>query len=160
MVNITGICRRRKRNFQPSWILRRLLKFITISIKERNDIPIFAIENTGENIKKEFLDKKIKTNQNIKDDIKENKNLYDTKMIMFKTFGVSNDIYNEFYNYSLIIREFKNELSKIFYKHFYDILKKDFTQIDIEYKSLQQQYKSLITNLYAFSLLELLEFKL
>ena len=96
--------------------------------------------------KKEFLDEKIKTNQNIKDNIKENKNLYDTKMIMFKTFGVSNDIYNEFYSYSLLIREFKNELSKIFYKHFYDILKKDFTQIDIEYKSLQQQYKSLITN--------------
>ena len=97
-------------------------------------------------VKKEFLDEKIKTNQNIKDNIKENKNLYDTKMIMFKTFGVSNDIYNEFYSYSLLIREFKNELSKIFYKHFYDILKKDFTQIDIEYKSLQQQYKSLITN--------------
>ena len=97
-------------------------------------------------VKKEFLDKKIKTNQDIKDNIKENKNLYDTKMIMFKTFGVANDIYYEFYNYSLLMREFKNELSKIFYKHFYDILKKDFTQIDIEYKSLQQQYKSLITN--------------
>lgn len=97
-------------------------------------------------VKKEFLNEKIKTNQDIKDNIKENKNLYDTKMIMFKTFGVSNDIYNEFYNYSLIIREFKNELSKIFYKHFYDILKKDFTQIDTEYKSLQQHYKSLITN--------------
>lgn len=78
-------------------------------------------------VKKEFLNEKIKTNQDIKDNIKENKKLYDTKMIMFKTFGVSNDIYNEFYNYSLIIREFKNELSKIFYKHFYDILKKDFT---------------------------------
>lgn len=97
-------------------------------------------------VKKEFLDKKIKANQDVKDNIKENKNLYDTKMIMFKTFGVSNDIYNEFYNYSLIIREFKNELSKIFYKHFYDLLKKDFTQIDIEYKSLYQRYKSLITN--------------
>lgn len=97
-------------------------------------------------IKKEFLDEKIKTNQDVKDNIKENKKLYDTKMIMFKTFGVSNDIYNEFYNYSLIMREFKNELSKIFYKHFYDILKKDFTQIDTEYKSLQQHYKSLITN--------------
>lgn len=97
-------------------------------------------------VKKEFLDEKIKTNQDIKDDIKENKNLYDTKIIMFKTFGVSNDIYNEFYSYSLIIREFKNELSKIFYKHFYDILKKEFTQIDVEYKSLQQQYKNLITN--------------
>ncbi len=97
-------------------------------------------------IKKEFLDEKIKTNQDIKDNIKENKNLYDTKMIMFKTFGVSNDIYNEFYSYSLIIREFKNELSKIFYKHFYDILKKEFTQIDIEFLSLKQQYKSLITN--------------
>ena len=97
-------------------------------------------------VKKEFLDEKIKTNQDVKDSIKENKNLYNIKMITFKTFGVSNDIYNEFYNYSLIIREFKNELSKIFYKHFYDILKKDFTQIDIEYKSLQQHYKSLITN--------------
>ena len=97
-------------------------------------------------VKKEFLGEKIKTNQDVKDNIKENKNLYDTKMIMFKTFGVSNDIYNEFYNYSLIIREFKNELSKIFYKHFYDILKKEFTQIDIEYKSLQQQYKNLIVN--------------
>lgn len=97
-------------------------------------------------VKKEFLDEKIKTNQDIKDNIKENKNIYDTKMIMFKTFGVSNDIYNEFYNYSLIIREFKNELSKIFYKHFYDILKKDFTQIDAEYKPLHQHYKSLITN--------------
>ena len=102
-------------------------------------------------VKKEFLDKKIKTNQDIKDDIKENKNLYDTKMIMFKTFGVSNDVYDEFYNYSLIIREFKNELSKIFYKHFYDILKKEFAQIDIEYKSLQQHYKSLITNSRNFS---------
>lgn len=97
-------------------------------------------------VKKEFLDNKIKTNQDIKDDIKENKNLYDTKMIMFKTFGVSNDIYYEFYNYSLLMREFKNELSKIFYKHFYDILKKDFAQIDIEYEFLHQCYKSLITN--------------
>ena len=97
-------------------------------------------------VKKEFIDEKIKINQDIKDNIKENKNLYDTKMIMFKTFGVSNDIYDEFYNYSLIIREFKNELSKIFYKHFYDILKKEFTQIDIEYESLHQHYKSLITN--------------
>lgn len=97
-------------------------------------------------VKKEFLDNKIKTNQDIKDDIKENKNLYDTKMIMFKTFGVQNDIYYEFYNYSLIIREFKNELSKIFYKHFYDILKKDFAQIDIEYEFLHQHYKGLITN--------------
>lgn len=102
-------------------------------------------------VKKEFLDKKIKTNQGIKDNIKENKDLYDTKMIMFKTFGVSNDIYNEFYSYSLLMREFKNELSKIFYRHFYDILKKDFTQIDIEYKSLQQHYKSSITNSRNFS---------
>lgn len=97
-------------------------------------------------VKKEFLGEKIKTNQDIKDNIKENKNLYDTKMIMFKTFGVSNDIYNEFYNYSLIMREFKNELSKIFYKHFYDILKKEFIQIDAEYESLKQHYKGLITN--------------
>ena len=65
---------------------------------------------------------------------------------MFKTFGVSNDIYNEFYSYSLIMRELKNELSKIFYKYFYDILKKDFTQIDTEYKFLKQHYKGLITN--------------
>lgn len=97
-------------------------------------------------VKKEFLDNKIKTNQDIKDDIKENKNLYNTKMIMFKTFGVSNDIYYEFYDYAIKMREFKNELSKIFYKHFYDILKKDFTQIDIEYESLKQNYKYLITN--------------
>ena len=97
-------------------------------------------------VKKEFLDEKIKTNQDIKDDIKENKNLYDTKMIMFKTFGVSNDIYNEFYNYAVKMKEFKNELSKIFYKYFYDILKKDFVQIDIEYESLKQHYKGLITN--------------
>ena len=97
-------------------------------------------------VKKEFLDEKIKINQDVKDNIKENKNLYDTKMIMFKTFGVSNDIYNEFYNYSLLMRELKNELSKIFYKHFYDILKKDFVQIDTEYKFLQQRYKGLITN--------------
>ena len=93
-------------------------------------------------VKKEFLDEKIKTNQDIKDNIKENKNLYDIKIIMFKTFGVSNDIYYEFYNYTVKIREFKNELSKIFYKHFYDILKKDFTQIDIEYKFLKQHYKN------------------
>ena len=93
-------------------------------------------------VKKEFLDEKIETNQDIKDNIKENKNLYDTKTIMFKTFGVSNDVYNEFYNYSLLMREFKNELSKIFYKYFYDILKKDFTQIDAGYKSLKQNYKS------------------
>ena len=97
-------------------------------------------------VKKEFIDKKVKTNQDIKDNIKENKKLYDIKMIMFKTFGVSNDIYNEFYNYSLLMRELKNELSKIFYKHFYDILKKDFVQIDTEYKFLQQRYKGLITN--------------
>ncbi len=97
-------------------------------------------------IKKEFLDNKIKTNQDIKDDIKENKNLYNTKMIMFKTFGVSNDIYYEFYDYAIKTRELKNELSKIFYKHFYDILKKDFTQIDIEYAALKQNYKHLITN--------------
>ena len=47
-------------------------------------------------VKKEFLDEQIKTNQDIKDEIKKNKDLYDTKMIMFKTFGVSNDIYNIF----------------------------------------------------------------
>ena len=97
-------------------------------------------------VKKEFLDNQIKTNQDIKDDIKNNKNLYDTKMIMFKTFGVSNDIYNEFYSYSLIMRDFKNELSKIFYDHFYDILRKDFTQIDEEFNLIQQNYKKLITN--------------
>ena len=97
-------------------------------------------------IKKEFLDEQIKTNQDIKDDIKNNKNLYDTKMIMFKTFGVSNDIYNEFYSYSLIMRDFKNELSKIFYDHFYDILRKDFTQIDEEFNLIKQNYKNSITN--------------
>ena len=97
-------------------------------------------------VKKEFLNEQIKTNQDIKDDIKNNKNLYDTKMIMFKTFGVSNDIYNEFYSYSLIMRDFKNELSKIFYDHFYDILRKDFTQIDEEFNLMQQNYKKLITN--------------
>ena len=67
-------------------------------------------------------------------------------MIMFKTFGVSNDIYNKFYSYSLIMREFKNELSKIFYDHFYDILKKDFTKIDEEFNLIKQNYKNLITN--------------
>ena len=65
---------------------------------------------------------------------------------MFKTFGVSNDIYNKFYSYSLIMREFKNELSKIFYDHFYDILKKDFTKIDEEFNLIKQNYKNLITN--------------
>ena len=49
-------------------------------------------------IKKEFLDEQIKTNQDIKEEIKKNNDLYDIKMIMFKTFGVSNDIYNEFYS--------------------------------------------------------------
>ena len=97
-------------------------------------------------IKKEFLDNQIKTNQKIKDDIKNNKDLYDTKMIMFKTFGVSNDIYNEFYNYSLIMREFKNELSKILYDYLYDILRKDFTQIDKKFSLIKQNYKNLITN--------------
>ena len=97
-------------------------------------------------IKKEFLDEQIKTNQDIKDEIKKNKDLYDTKMIMFKTFGVSNDIYNKFYSYSLIMREFKNELSKIFYDHFYDILRKDFTKIDEEFNLIKQNYKNLITN--------------
>ena len=67
-------------------------------------------------------------------------------MIMFKTFGVSNNIYYEFYNYSLLMREFKNELSKIFYNHFYDILRKDFTKIDEEFSLIQQNYKNLITN--------------
>src|SRR5574344_2060311 len=67
-------------------------------------------------------------------------------MIRFKTFGVSNDIYNEFYSYSLIMREFKNELSKIFYDNFYDILRKDFTKIDEEFNLIQQNYKNLITN--------------
>ena len=97
-------------------------------------------------IKKEFLDNQIKINQDIKDEIKKNDDLYDTKMIMFKTFGVSNDIYNKFYSYSLIMREFKNELSKIFYNHFYDILRKDFTKIDEEFNLMQQNYKKLITN--------------
>lgn len=97
-------------------------------------------------VKKEFLDEKIKINQDIKDNIKENKNLYDTKMIMFKTFGISNDIYYEFYNYTVKMREFKNELSKIFYKHFYDVLKKDFTQIDVKFNLLKQKYKNSITN--------------
>ena len=67
-------------------------------------------------------------------------------MIMFKTFGVSNDIYNEFYSYSLIMKNFKNELSKIFYDHFYDILTKDFTKIDEEFNLIKQNYKNLITN--------------
>ena len=88
-------------------------------------------------VKKEFINElKDKVSKN-KTELNDNKNLYDTKMIMFKTFGVSNDIYNEFYSYSLLVREFKNELSKIFYKHFYDILKKDFTQIDFEYNILK-----------------------
>ena len=88
-------------------------------------------------VKKEFINElKDKVSKN-KTELSDNKDLYDTKTIMFKTFGVSNDIYNEFYSYSLIIREFKNELSKIFYKHFYDILKKDFTQIDFEYNILK-----------------------
>ena len=97
-------------------------------------------------IKKEFLDKQIKTNQDIKNEIKNNEDLYNTKMIMFKTFGVSNNIYNKFYNYSLIMRDFKNELSKIFYNHFYDILRKDFTKIDEEFNLIKQNYKNLITN--------------
>ena len=97
-------------------------------------------------IKKEFLNEQIKTNQDIKDEIKKNNDLYDTKMIMFKTFGVPNDIYNEFYSYSLIMREFKNELSKIFYDNFYDILRKDFTKINEEFNLIQQNYKNLITN--------------
>ena len=97
-------------------------------------------------IKKEFLNEQIKTNQDIKDEIKKNNDLYDIKMIMFKTFGVSNDIYNEFYNYSLIMRKFKNELSKIFYDHFYDILRKDFTKIDEEFNLIKQNYKNLIIN--------------
>ena len=97
-------------------------------------------------IKKEFLDKQIKTNQDIKDEIKKNKDLYDTKMIMFKTFGVLNNIYYEFYDYAIKMREFKNKLSKIFYNHFYDILRKDFTQIDVEFNLIKQNYKNLITN--------------
>ena len=97
-------------------------------------------------IKKEFLDEQIKTNQDIKDEIKKNNDLYDTKMIMFKTFGVSNDIYNEFYDYAIKMREFKNELSKIFYDHFYDILRKDFTKIDEKFNLIKQNYKNLITN--------------
>ena len=97
-------------------------------------------------IKKEFLDEQIKTNQDIKDEIKKNEDLYDTKMIMFKTFGVSNDIYYEFYNYAIKMREFKNELSKIFYDHFYDILRKDFTKIDEEFNLIKQNYKNSITN--------------
>ena len=67
-------------------------------------------------------------------------------MIMFKTFGVSNDIYNEFYDYAIKMREFKNELSKIFYDHFYDILRKDFTKIDEEFNLIKQNYKNSITN--------------
>ena len=97
-------------------------------------------------IKKEFLDKQIKTNQDVKDEIKKNKDLYDTKMIMFKTFGVSNDIYYEFCDYAIKMRKFKNELSKIFYEHFYDILKKDFTKINEEFNLIKQNYKNSITN--------------
>lgn len=88
-------------------------------------------------VKKEFISElKDKVLKN-KTELSDNKDSYDTKMIMFKTFGVSNDIYNEFYSYSLLMREFKNELSKIFYKYFYDVLKKDFTQIDFEYNILK-----------------------
>ena len=88
-------------------------------------------------VKKEFISElKDKVLKN-KTELNDNKDSYDTKMIMFKTFGVSNDIYNEFYSYSLLMREFKNELSKIFYKYFYDVLKKDFTQIDFEYNILK-----------------------
>ena len=97
-------------------------------------------------IKKEFLDEQIKTNQDIKDEIKKNNDLYDTRMIMFKTFGVSNDIYYKFYDYAIKMRDFKNELSKIFYDHFYDILRKDFTKIDEEFNLIKQDYKNLITN--------------
>src|SRR5574344_1924693 len=67
-------------------------------------------------------------------------------MIRFKTFGVSNDIYNKFYSYSLIMRDFKNELSKIFYDNFYDILRKDFTQIYEKFNLIKQNYKNSITN--------------
>ena len=116
-----------------------MIKILSKKLKE-------IIKKIKKEIKKEFLDEQIKTNQDIKDEIKKNKNLYDTKMIMFKTFGVSNDIYNEFYSYSLIMREFKNELSKIFYDHFYDILRKDFTKIDEEFNLIKQNYKNLITN--------------
>ena len=65
---------------------------------------------------------------------------------MFKTFGVLNDIYYEFYDYAIKMREFKNELSKIFYEHFYDVLKKDFTKIDEEFNLIKQNYKNSITN--------------
>ena len=67
-------------------------------------------------------------------------------MIMFKTFGVSNNIYYEFYDYAIKMRDFKNELSKIFYDHFYDILRKDFTKIDEEFNLIKQNYKNSITN--------------
>ena len=70
---------------------------------------------------------------------------------MFKTFGVSNDIYHEFYDYAIKMREFKNELSKIFYDHFYDILRKDFTKIDEEFNLIKQNYKNLITNVKNFN---------
>ena len=120
-------------------LVEEVIKVLSKKLKE-------IIKKTKKEIKKEFLDEQIKTNQDIKDEIKKNNDLYDTKMIMFKTFGISNDIYNEFYSYSLIMRDFKNELSKIFYDHFYDILRKDFTQINEEFNLIQQNYKNLITN--------------
>lgn len=121
-------------------ILSKKLKEIIKKTKKE------IIKKIKKEIKKDFLDNQIKTNQDIKDDIKNNEDLYDTKMMMFKTHGVSNDIYNEFYSYSLIMRNFKNELSKIFYDHFYDILRKDFTEIDEEFNLIKQNYKNSITN--------------
>ena len=62
---------------------------------------------------------------------------------MFKTFGVLNNIYYEFYEYAINIRDFINALCKIFYDNFNDSLRKDFTKIDEEFNLIKQNYKKI-----------------
>ena len=92
------------------------------------------LKEISKDIKKNYLNNLIENNKQIKNEYKK----YDTKMIMFKTFGLSNDIYKIFYDYSLLIQDFKNELSKIFFKNIEDIILDNYLNIDEEYNNLKK----------------------
>lgn len=92
-------------------------------------------------IKKQYsLDEDLK-NKTKREYFKTNCNNYETKMIMFKTHGLNNDLYYLFENYSKVIRNFKNDLSKIFYKNLFAISFDEFKIIDCEYVKLVDKYR-------------------
>ena len=99
------------------------------------------LRELAKNIKKSYLNEKIEINDEVKQYLKNDENNLNTKMIMFKTFGLSNEVYNIFYEYSLLILDFKNELSEIFFKNLDDVVVENYTIVNNEYKQLTKMDK-------------------